>query len=137
MFEDFALRANKQKLRLAIAQSRDAYIEKLPERLSESIESLGKRMGEVLVEGGYKDFSKEDIVIEEKNYGQIIGICAFLEAEKFDDIRGFLLASFNKTEELYKEVDRLHERIKELEGDPTDDMDSDAYMSGGPNWMGD
>ena len=98
-FNEFIFRATKRTIKLAIVESEHKYLDSLPKLIKDKIKLLSIRMGEVLLETGYRDFSKEEVVFEESNYRRQIGIGIFLEAEKFDDIKGFLYACLKETEE--------------------------------------
>ncbi|MCP3686313.1 MAG: hypothetical protein GY861_27025 [bacterium] len=121
----FCLRDSRETLRLAIEASYFGHEKKLPSNLANITKKLGKRMGVILHEKGYKDFSAERLVSEENDYRTRVGIGVFLEAEKYNDMRGFLLACLEETETALATKGALLQKLTRI----TDWIESNPALS--------
>lgn len=109
---EFLLRPSKNTLSQAIETNYLNYNDNLPMKLKAAEKQLAIWAGEYLTKTGYKMTSAE-LRMEENDYKTRLGIGVFMDVEKYDDVRGFLLHSYEITNDLKESNKRLRKSSRQ------------------------
>ncbi len=136
---EFFLKRKNQKVSKAVATELSKVKEMMPQHLENLHNILIHWVGKYMLEHGYEP-TESELRTDSFDYGRKTGLGLFLRAERFDDIRGFLLHVYraanllkeenedliDRMEEMKKEKEELLEHMKKyfnLQPEETDDSD--------------
>lgn len=102
----FLFRNTEEKMRKAVQIQYTDEVDKFSEHFQKAVDLLSEWAPRFAWRSGYK-IKDIKTVMQEFDFGTVQGIGAFLECEKLNDVRGWLLAIMEEAQELKEQNDGL------------------------------